>query len=93
MKFIFSLILIIFLSSAHINAADTNTLKFDNEKINEFSEKESGIREEAAKRAQAEVPKLIKKSLSDHVVSLKYNPYDIKPINHPVDLVIYDGNE
>ena len=39
MKFIFSLILIIFLSSAHINAADTNTLKFDNEKINEFIKK------------------------------------------------------
>ena len=61
------------------------------EKINEFSEKESKIRDESAKRAQAEVPKLIKKSLSDHIVSLKYNPYDIKPINHPIDLVIYDG--
>ena len=61
------------------------------EKVNEFSEKESKIRDEAAKRAQVEVPKLIKKSLSDHIVSLKYNPYDIKPINHPIDLVIYDG--
>ena len=61
------------------------------EKVNEFSEKESKIREDAAKRAQAQVPKLIKKSLSDHIVSLKYNPYDIKPINHPIDLVIYDG--
>ena len=39
------------------------------EKVNEFSEKESKIRDESAKRAQAEVPKLIKKSLSDHVVS------------------------
>ena len=61
------------------------------EKVNEFSEKESMVREEAAKRAQAQVPKLIKKSLSDHIVSLKYNPYDIKPINHPIDLVVYDG--
>ena len=61
------------------------------EKINGFHEKESMVREEAAKRAQAQVPKLIKKSLSDHIVSLKYNPYDIKPINHPIDLVVYDG--
>ena len=43
MKFIFSLILIIFLSSAHINAADTNTLKLD-EKINEFKKKNDLIK-------------------------------------------------
>ena len=43
MKFIFSLILIIFLSSAHINAADTNILKFD-EKINEFKKKNNLIK-------------------------------------------------
>ncbi len=39
MKFIFSLILILFLSSANISAADTKELKFDNEKINEFIKK------------------------------------------------------
>ena len=44
MKFIFSLILIIFLSSGNINAADTNTLKFDNEKINEFIKKNTEYR-------------------------------------------------
>ncbi len=43
MKFIFSLILIIFLSSVHINAADTNTLKLD-EKINEFKKKNDLIK-------------------------------------------------
>ena len=30
-------------------------------------------------------------SLSDKVVSSKYDPYDIKPINHPIDYIIYDG--
>ena len=39
MKFVFSLIFIIFLSSTNINAADTNTLKFDNEQLNEFIKK------------------------------------------------------
>ena len=39
MKFIFSLILILFLSSANISSADTKELKFNNEKINEFIKK------------------------------------------------------
>ena len=39
MKFVFSLIFIIFLSSTNINAADTNTLTFDNEQLNEFIKK------------------------------------------------------
>ena len=39
MKFIFSLLFIIFVSSANINAADTNSLKFDNEQLNEFLKK------------------------------------------------------
>ena len=38
-------------------------------------------------------PKLIKKSLSDQITSLKFNPYDIKPILYPIDYVIYDGME
>ena len=39
MRFIFSLIIILFLSSVNISVADTNELKFDNEKINEFIKK------------------------------------------------------
>ena len=39
MRFIFSLAAILFLSSANIIAADTNKLKLDNEKINEFIKK------------------------------------------------------
>ena len=37
--------------------------------------------------------KLIKKVLSDQIASLKFNPYDIKPILYPIDYVIYDGME
>ena len=36
MRFIFSLLLIIFFSSANINAADTNTLELNNKLTNEF---------------------------------------------------------
>ena len=39
MRFIFSLVIILFLSSVNISAAETNELKFDNEKINEFIKK------------------------------------------------------
>ena len=39
MKLIFSLLFIILVSSANINAADTNSLKFDNEQLNEFLKK------------------------------------------------------
>ena len=39
MRFIFSLIIIIFLSSTNINATETNTFKFDNEQLNEFIKK------------------------------------------------------
>ena len=36
MRFIFSLLLIIFFSSTNINAADTNTLELNNKQINGF---------------------------------------------------------
>ena len=34
---------------------------------------------------------MINASLSGAITKLKYNPYDIKPINHPIDYVVYDG--
>ena len=36
MRFIFSLVIILFLSSANISAADTNKLNFNNKEINEL---------------------------------------------------------
>ena len=62
-------------------------------KEDEFSSKESAIRKEAIEKARKQLPKLIKKSLSDQITSLKFNPYDIKPILYPIDYVIYDGME
>jgi len=62
-------------------------------KEDDFSSKEAEIRKEAAEKARKQLPKLIKKSLSDQIASLKFNPYDIKPILYPIDYVVYDGME
>ena len=32
---------------------------------------------------------LVNTSLSETITKLKYDPYDIKPINHPIDYVVY----
>ena len=68
------------------------------EKIREFQEKQaefeqqaSDIKDAAIKRGREKVPKMVISSLSDKVISSKYDPYDIKPINHPIDYIIYDG--
>tara|TARA_Y100000590_G_scaffold34562_1_gene37693 strand:- start:1621 stop:2127 length:507 start_codon:yes stop_codon:yes gene_type:complete len=68
------------------------------EKIRKFQEKQGVIeqqatarRDAAVKRGREKVPKMIISSLSDKVVGTKYDPYDIKPINHPIDFIIYDG--
>jgi len=62
-------------------------------KEDDFSSKEVAIRKEAAEKARKQLPKLIRQSLSDQITSLKFNPYDIKPILYPIDYVIYDGME
>ena len=62
-------------------------------KEDDFLSKEVAIRKEAAEKARKQLPILIKKSLSDQIASLKFNPYDIKPILYPIDYVIYDGME
>ena len=62
-------------------------------KEDDFSSKEAAIRKEAAEKARKQLPKLIRQSLSDQITSLKFNPYDIKPILYPIDYVIYDGME
>ena len=61
------------------------------EKQAEFEQQASDIKDAAIKRGREKVPKMIMSSLSDKVVSSRYDPYDIKPINHPIDYIIYDG--
>lgn len=61
------------------------------DKENEFAEKERAIKEKAVQRGRSKVLKTVLNSMDDYFAKMKYNPYDIKPILHPVDFVIYEG--
>lgn len=56
-----------------------------------FEEEEKEIREKAAERGRAQVPKIVKKSMVKEFAKLKYDPYDIKAILHPIEFVVFDG--
>ena len=56
-----------------------------------FAEKEDEIRKKSVERGRAQVPKIIKKSMNKQFAKLNYDPYDIKPILHPVDFIVYNG--
>jgi len=60
-------------------------------KEEKFEEIEEDIREKARERGRAKVPGLIRKSMDDKFNKLKYDPYDIKALLHPIDFVVFDG--
>lgn len=61
------------------------------ESESEHDSKVNEIRELAIQRGRDQVSKMINDSLSGAITKLKYDPYDIKPINHPIDYIVYDG--
>lgn len=69
---------------------DANKSQIDNMET-EFDEKEDKLREAAHERARKQVPKLVNKFIDRRIAQLKYNPYDIKTIMHPVDFVVFNG--
>ena len=46
----------------------------------------------SAERVRKMVVNTVLKSMDDYFSKKKYNPYDIKPIIHPVDFVIFNGD-
>ncbi|MFQ5910867.1 MAG: Holliday junction resolvase-like protein [Thermoplasmata archaeon] len=56
-----------------------------------FKEKEMAMRKKARERGRKKVPKLIRKLLSPEFKKLKFDPYDLKALMHPVDFVIFNG--
>lgn len=58
-----------------------------------FAEKERTIREKSIERGRRKVPLLVRKCLCNEFKKLKYNHYDMKPIMHPVDFVVFNGLE
>jgi predicted Holliday junction resolvase-like endonuclease len=60
-------------------------------KTEKFEEKEQEIRDKAAERGRKKVEERICGMMCNEIAKLKYNPYDIKAIWHPVDFVVFDG--
>lgn len=56
-----------------------------------FAEEEQSIREKAVQQGRLQVPKLVNKSLNKNFSKLKYDPYDVKAILHPIDFVAFNG--
>ena len=50
------------------------------------------MRQKSAERGRKMVVSTVLKSMDDYFSKKKYNPYDIKPIIHPVDFVIFNGD-
>lgn len=73
-----------------LDTFDIKEKKID-EKEEKFADEESDIREQSRKRGREQVPKLINKSLVKNFLKLKYDPYDVKAILHPVDFVAFKG--
>ena len=53
---------------------------------------ETEMREKSVERGRKKVVSTVLKSMDDYFSKKKYNPYDIKPIIHPVDFVIFNGD-
>ena len=61
-------------------------------KEDQLYSKEEEMREKSRERGRKKVLTTVMKSMQSKILK-KYNPYDIKPILHPVDFVIYNGNQ
>ena len=53
---------------------------------------EKELRKKSVERGRKKVVNTVLKSMDDYFSKKKYNPYDIKPIIHPVDFVIFNGD-
>ena len=61
-------------------------------KEDKFNLQVAEIREKSRERGRKRVVSTVLKSMDDYFSKKKYNPYDIKPIIHPVDFVIFNGD-
>jgi len=75
-----------------LDTIEEKGLKLD-EKETVFEEREAYMRQLAAERGRKKVADVVRKSMVKEYADLKLNPYDIKPLLHPVDYVVFDGME
>ena len=73
-----------------LDTYDVKTKQIEN-KEDEFAEVESEIRKKSKKKGRAQVPKKINRSLDKSFLKLKFDPYDVKAILHPIDFVVFKG--
>jgi predicted Holliday junction resolvase-like endonuclease len=57
----------------------------------DFEQKREAIHRAAIQRAASRVPKMVNKCIHDSIACLGFNPYDIKALYHPVDLIVFNG--
>ncbi len=61
----------------------------DKEQI--FDEQEAKLREESIEKGRKIAEKAFYKALCPSLQKLKLNPYDVKPIFHPIDFIVFNG--
>ena len=62
-----------------------------NEKEEKFSEKEKQIRELAVKKGRIQAQKIVNKVVLPIFRKLKLDPFDVKPVLHPIDFIVFNG--
>jgi len=61
------------------------------EKHSKFLEKEKDLREKARESGRKKVQEVVNNAVSPAIRKLKLNPYDIKPVLHPIDFLVFKG--
>jgi predicted Holliday junction resolvase-like endonuclease len=56
-----------------------------------FKKEEKKLHKAAIERGHDKVPAMISQCIDEDMARLNYNPYDIKPLFHPVDFVVFNG--
>lgn len=56
-----------------------------------FEEKERELRDAAVEKGRKIAEKAFKKALCPSLKKLKLDPYDVKPIFHPIDFIAFNG--
>ena len=58
---------------------------------NDFYEKEKEYRKKGTEKGRKQIPKIVEKSMDRKIAALKLDPFDIQPVLHPIDFVVYNG--
>jgi len=56
-----------------------------------FEEKEENLREKAHEKGRKEAEKAFNRAICSSLKALKLDPFDVKPILHPIDFVVFKG--